>query len=89
MKAYDVEEVQLPSFSTPVLDEVSSRLDNVKKVSRYPFFRKFCWPQSHSGLFWTVEALPIPVIEPRFFDFAVGSFYSALRYLTKSHYEGW
>jgi hypothetical protein len=69
MKAHVVVEVQLPSFLTSVLDSVSGRLHDVGKLSRYPCFRGVLGPQSQSGLFWTIEKLPIPVIEPRFFDF--------------------
>jgi hypothetical protein len=73
MKAYDGVGVPLPSFLTSVLDAVSGRLHDVGKLSRYPCFRSVLGPQSQSGLFLTIRKLPIPVIEPRFFEFAVGN----------------
>lgn len=78
MNSCDGVEVQLPSFLTSVLDTVSGPLHDVGKLSRYPFFRRFGWPQSQSGLFWTIEKLPIPIIEPWFFDFAVGNVLQSL-----------
>jgi hypothetical protein len=81
MKAYDGVEVQLPSFLTSVLNAVSGRLHDVGKLSRYPCFRRVFGPHSQSGLLWTIEKLPMPVIEPRFFDFAVGNVFSTLQWV--------